>query len=252
MAPRPQDRRRVGGGDSAGRNSTFAGAARRDVARIDGVALWRWGGAARGFHRRGPRVRSARPAGFIGAAAKPDTGGPKASTGRRFHGPGADICWRPELKTGAERRGASAQLAEVQPVGHKGRRPLGGSAMAPRKALHRKGLGTAKGAAQEWQHRKGVAPQRRGAPGNDGDGAQAGAPDKRAGSGNRPQRRGPSYPRGQLGPTEQRVLKKRLLRSDYRGNTGSTTRFHEALMTPANDPYQAPIAVAIPRYPPTL
>ena len=199
LAPRPQDRRRVGGGDSAGRNSTFAGAARRDVARIDGVALWRWGGAARGFHRRGPRVSSARPAGFIGAAAKPDTGGPKASTGRRFHGPGADICWRPELKTGAERRGASAQLAEVQPVGHKGRRPLGGSAMAPRKARHREG-GTAKGSAPRGRG-AGVAPprarHRKGSalPGNDGVGAQAGAPHhKRAGAGNLPQRRGPSRP----------------------------------------------------------
>ena len=221
----------------------------------------------------GPRVPSARPAGFIGAAAKPDTGGPKASTGRRFHGPGADICWRPELKTGADWRGASAQLAEVQPVGHKGRRPLGGSAMAPRKARHcegsaLRGLGTARARHREGGTAKGSAPQRarrksgstartwdrQGAvlPGNDGVGAQAGAPHKRAGAGNLPQRRGPSCPRGQLGPTEQRVLKKRLLRSDYRGNTGSTTRFHEALMTPANDPYQAPIAVAIPRYPPTL
>src|SRR5664280_405442 len=144
----------------------------------------------------------------------------------------------------------AAQGVEVQPVRHKWRRaPRGGTARArhragsaPRGARRKSGS-----TARTWD-RKGAA-----LPVNDGVGAQAGAPHhKRAGSGNRPQRRGPSCPRGQLGPTEQRLLKKRLRRSDYRGNTGSTTRFHEALMTPANDPYQASAAVARPRYPPTL
>jgi|GEM_PF-7079942 len=271
LAPRPQDRRRVGGGDSAGRNSTFAGAARRDVARIDGVALWRWGGAARGFHRRGPRVSSARPrnptladpkpqlgAGFMDPAptyvgaqsSKPaPTGGVPARSwrkcnrwGTRGGGPWVAALWH------------RARLGTARARHCEGSAPRG---LGTARARHREG-GTAKGSAPQRARRKSGSTartwDRQGAvlPGNDGVGAQAGAPHKRAGSGNRPQRRGPSCPRGQLGPTEQRVLKKRLLRSDYRGNTGSTTRFHEALMTPANDPYQAPIAVAIPRYPPTL
>src|SRR5664280_3712339 len=159
----------------------------------------------------------------------------------------------------------AAQGVEVQPVRHKWRRaPRGGTArarhragsaprglgagVAPQRARHRKRARRKSGSTARTWDRKGAA-----LPVNDGVGAQAGAPHhKRAGSGNRPQRRGPSCPRGQLGPTEQRLLKKRLRRSDYRGNTGSTTRFHEALVTTANDPYQASAAVARPRYPPTL
>src|SRR5664279_5207436 len=145
-------------------------------------------------------------AGFIGAAAKLDTGGPKASTGRRFHGPGADICWRQELKTGADWRGGragggsatgAAQVAARPPGRHRaGSAPRGlGTARARRRS------GTAKGSAPQRARRKSGSTartwDRKGAalPVNDGVGAQAGAPHhKRAGAGNLPQRRGPSRP----------------------------------------------------------
>src|SRR5664280_1610314 len=55
----------------------------------------------------------------------------------------------------------AAQGVEVQPVRHKWRRaPRGGTA----RARHRAGSAPQKGAAQEWQHRKDVGPQGRGAP----------------------------------------------------------------------------------------
>src|SRR5664280_1493547 len=111
-------------------------------------------------------------AGFIGAAAKLDTGGPKASTGRRFHGPGADICWRPELKTGAEWRGGRAGGGSATGAAQVAARPPGRAraGSAPR------GLGTARarhraGSAQEW-HRKGLGTAK-------GRGARVAAPQGR-------------------------------------------------------------------------
>src|SRR5664279_957931 len=104
-------------------SSTCAGAVELDVRR-------------RCAARRSPALRGAtwlawavmrsgagaQPSGSIGAARQNPLAAPKPSTGRRFHVPGSDIFWRPELKTGADWRGGRAQGVEVQPVGHKWRR----------------------------------------------------------------------------------------------------------------------------------
>jgi len=199
LAPRAQNRRRVGGGDSAGCNSTLAGAARRDVARIDGVALWRWGW-------RSPRVPSARPRASSARPLNSTLADPKPQLGAGFMDPAPTYVGAKSSKP-APTGEVAAQGVEVQPVRHKWRRaPRGGTArarhragsaprglgagVAPQRARHRKRARRKSGSTARTWDRKGAA-----LPVNDGVGAQAGAPHhKRAGAGNLPQRRGPSRP----------------------------------------------------------
>ena len=95
------------GRGSGWRSSASGGAARRGPARIDGAAF----GVAT-LPAVDPSARPARP-----------------TTGRRFHGLGTDMCWRPDLETGAIVAAALRGLA----------RDGGGGGAAARSAL--RGLG---------------------------------------------------------------------------------------------------------------